>query len=64
MVCNCCGREIDEKVQDYVCIRKTWGFFSHKDGIRHEVTVCESCYDEWEQRFVLPAEVTEVSELL
>lgn len=64
MVCNCCGKEIDDRKQDYLCIQKTWGYFSNKDGRKCEVTICESCYDTWEKNFVIPAKVTEVTELL
>ncbi len=68
--CNCCGKEIvgteDTKaeMEDYVIIEKSWGYFSKKDGIRHKIRVCESCYDKWVKTFALPLQEEEERELL
>lgn len=34
MVCNCCGKEIEERKQDYIYIEKEWNYFSAKDGVK------------------------------
>ena len=49
--CNICGRswtKVNDIIKkDFLMIRKDWGYFSNKDGIRHEIIICEECYDEW-----------------
>jgi len=32
--------------KEYFLVRKAWGYFSPKDGQRHEAVLCEKCYDE------------------
>ena len=54
-LCDCCGKEIKTlkaDYEDYLVIDKTWGYGSTKDGERHEVHICESCYDKWVQGFI------------
>ncbi len=68
--CNCCGKEIQMKehtqvaLEDYVLIEKSWGYFSKKDGIRHKMIICESCFDAWTETFAQPPQETEERELL
>ena len=40
MVCNCCGKEIEERKQDYIYIEKEWNYFSAKDRKRMELFFC------------------------
>ena len=54
MVCNCCGKEIEERKQDYIYIEKEWNYFSAKDGVKSKLRVCESCFDAWTKQFVIP----------
>lgn len=68
--CNCCGKQIQMKentqiaLEDFVFIEKSWGYFSEKDGIRHKMHICESCFDEWVKTFALAPGEMEERELL
>ena len=64
MVCNCCGKEIEERKQDYIYIEKEWNYFSTKDGVKSKLRVCESCLDEWTKQFVIPPLMEEVTEIV
>ena len=62
-ICHCCGRAIGQ--EDYLNIEKVWGYFSKgKDGQKHEINICEDCYDRWIQGFKKAPEVTEMTELI
>ena len=44
IICHCCGKIIGQA--DYLHIEKEWGYFSGgKDGEKHEINLCEACYD-------------------
>lgn len=66
--CNCCGKEIKEEQgmpkEDVLTIVKDWGYFSDKDMERHQLIICEACYDKWVSGFRIPPEVTERTEVL
>lgn len=66
--CNSCGQRIEitnnRRKEDYLSIKKEWGYFSKKDGQIHTFFVCESCYDKWTEQFRLPVKVEEQTELL
>ncbi len=68
--CNCCGALISNEKQgqvpkaDWLEVTKSWGYFSNRDGKRHHFHICESCYDKWIEKFFIPAEETEETELL
>ena len=68
IICNCCGREIRTDrgigLEDYLNIKKEWGYFSKKDGRRQEFCLCEACYDEIVGRFRIPVTDTEMTELI
>lgn len=49
--CDCCGKEIEKNKEDYLEIEKVWGYFSEKDGDRHQLDICEHCYDAWVKGF-------------
>lgn len=51
--CDCCGKIIQERQEDFLQIDKQWGYFSAKDGVRHQLDICEACYDRWRATFVL-----------
>ncbi len=65
--CNKCGKEL--KVENGVikegCFsaNPSFGYFSKKDGERHEFDLCETCYDEAIAAFVIPVTKTEETEL-
>lgn len=64
MVCNCCGKQIREKEQDFLHVKKVWGYFSGKDTMMHEFAICETCYDQWEKQLKIPVKVTQVTEIM
>ena len=68
MYCNFCGKEIETRnnanKEEYLFIKKEWGYFSKKDGQIHSFWVCESCYDKWIEQFCIPVKVEEKTELL
>lgn len=64
MVCNCCGKKIYETKQDYLYIKKQWGYFSDKDGSTFEMRICEECFDAWIRQFAVAPEVGETTELV
>lgn len=49
--CNCCGRELKKQgdmcLEDFLHIKKDWGYFSSKDGCSQEADVCEECLAQW-----------------
>ena len=66
--CNRCGREL--KVENgYLkegCFHGdfTFGYFSHKDGMRHQFDLCEECYDKLVKQFAIPVVESQENELL
>jgi ribosomal-protein-alanine N-acetyltransferase len=66
IICNQCGKEIIEKdgrvQEDYLHIKKEWGYFSEKDGVAHEINLCEACYDHMTKQFAVPIKEAEVTE--
>ena len=50
IICNKCGKEI--KVvrgvaqEDFLAVKKCWGYFSNKDNQEDAFELCEDCYDE------------------
>lgn len=68
LMCNSCGRGLQRSNgiyrEDFVEIRKKWGYFSSKDTENHTLIFCESCYDRLIKRLVLPPQITEETEIL
>lgn len=64
--CNMCGRKIifGEKhdKEDYLLIRKEWGYFSRKDGKRYTIRMCEECFDRFVDDCVVSPEIEDVTE--
>jgi hypothetical protein len=56
IICNCCGKPI-EKIggyfKEYVHIEKIWGYGSEKDGEKQSVDLCEKCWDEITNNFIV-----------
>ncbi len=67
-VCNKCGKIIGKKSEiikeDFIHIKKQWGYFSEKDGEIHEFSLCEKCYDEILKGFKVPADISEAKEVM
>lgn len=68
LCCNRCGRILQqgEKMaeQDFVVIRKQWGYFSKQDGKTMEFCVCEDCMEQWTKEFLIPVKLYDTTELL
>ncbi|MFQ9510127.1 MAG: hypothetical protein ACLRZ7_04240 [Lachnospiraceae bacterium] len=68
VICNRCGKVITVlngiAMGDYLSVKKTWGYFSEKDEECHSFDLCENCYDELIQGFVIPVQIEDENELL
>ena len=68
IVCNSCGgaiEVIDDVVKtDVITVKKTWGYFSEKDGQVHRFDMCETCYDRMISQFKIPVTVEDATELI
>ena len=66
--CNKCGKEIiyvnDIPREDYLHVKKDWGYFSKKDGKIYEFNLCEACVDQMVGEFNIPVTVCDNNELL
>lgn len=66
--CNSCGKEIKMMnlipVEDYIYVRKNWGYFSEVDGRTQEFVLCESCVKDMEEGFTIPSKWCDTTELL
>ena len=66
--CNSCGKRIETtdstKREDYISIKKEWGYFSKKDLQVHKFNLCEECYDRITSSFAVPVEISEKTEVM
>lgn len=66
--CNQCGKiyeyEKETAQDDFLYVQKDWGYFSKKDGVRHQFVLCETCYDQWIRNFSIPVSESEINELV
>lgn len=66
--CNMCGKKIEQKqdmpIEDFISIKKSWGYFSKKDGTVQEFDLCEECCDTLIRGFQIPVTETEQKEML
>ena len=50
IICNKCGKEISViqgvAREDFLEVKKRWGYFSDKDNQEDVFDLCEQCYDE------------------
>ena len=57
IICNKCGKEIvvtrGIPQEDVLDIEKQWGYFSEKDGQTDRFDICEDCYEEWIESFLI-----------
>lgn len=67
-VCNACGKKLalDNGIVKEGCftVDAAFGYFSEKDGMRHQFDLCEECYDKMIAKFRIPVTEKEVKELL
>lgn len=66
--CNVCGRKLKIEngilKEDVLEVRKEWGYFSKKDLEVHRFNICELCYNEMINKFVIPIEISKKREVL
>ncbi len=66
--CNKCGKRIrrcgEIMQEDVLHVEKEWGYFSEKDGERHQFDLCEACYDKLLAEFILPVTIEQVKEIV
>jgi len=66
--CNQCGHSVRTDkfgyFDDYVSIRKEWGYFSASDGEIHHIDICMDCYTEWIKSFTIPPQIVSTIEYL
>lgn len=68
MKCNKCGKSIlveNGMVKEGAFnVEYNWGYFSKKDGEKHILDLCESCYDKMIMEFEIGIQKKENVELL
>lgn len=66
MFCNKCRRELNDNMgagrEDYLHVIKDWGYFSERDLETHEFILCEKCYNEIINSFLIPVKVKDRNE--
>lgn len=67
--CNCCGgiicAEEEKDKTSFLVIRKEWGYFSDKkDGLIHNMDICERCYESLVKNFAIPPEEKKMTEFV
>ena len=67
-ICNKCGKKLlvhkEIYYEDFIKVKKDWGYFSKKDGKTYSFILCETCADEFIDSFVIPAKVCDTTELV
>ena len=66
--CDKCGRSIEVEngivKEGIFSIDYKWGYFSGMDGEIHSFDLCEKCYKEFLESFIIDVEVVEGNEFL
>ena len=66
--CNSCGKEMEVEhgiIKEGVFEADiSWGYFSEKDGERHNFDMCEECYNLMIEKFKIPVERRSLKEFL
>ena len=66
--CNVCKKEmnLEQGIIKEGCFAAdySWGYFSNRDGVRHQFDLCEKCYDRFLSGFTIPVAETENAELI
>ena len=61
---NKCGRELLQNQEEYLTIKKQWGYFSGVDQKVYRFHICEECFAKMLSEFRIPAECWEQTEML
>ncbi len=68
LFCNVCGRElkIERGILKEGVFEATheWGYFSNKDIEVHQFDICEHCYDNMIDSFMIPVTIKKKNEYL
>lgn len=68
LTCNICTKEIkvEQEIIKEGCfgVDHSWGYFSSRDGVRHQFDLCESCYDKLVKGFTIPVTEIENTEMI
>lgn len=68
IICNQCKKElkIDNGYLKEGCFTAdySFGYFSRKDGTKHQFDLCEDCYDRLVAEFAVPVDSSQEKELL
>ncbi len=68
LCCNKCGKILQKKngilMEDFIEVKKNWGYFSEKDGKTYSFVLCESCSDSLFEDFSYPVSISDTNELL
>ena len=66
--CNVCKKKmnLEQGIVKEGCfvVDHSWGYFSNRDGMRHQFDLCEKCYDQFIRNFAIPVTETENAELI
>ena len=66
--CNICTKEIklEQEIIKEGCfsVDYSWGYFSSRDGMRHQFDLCEACYDKLVKEFTIPVMELENTEMI
>lgn len=58
VICNGCGKAFKlgngYLKEECICVNHVFGYFSKKDGCRHQFDLCENCYDKIIAQFQVP----------
>lgn len=68
VICNQCGKQIAMRngiiLEGVFSGRVSWGYFSSKDGECQSFDLCESCYDQMTEHFLIPVTKESETEML
>lgn len=68
IICNKCGKVIklngDVALEGIFGVRYDWGYYSKKDTEKHIFDLCEDCYDEMLENFIIPVDIEKNNELM
>lgn len=66
--CNRCGKELlyENGIfrEGVLQIVKEWDYFSNKDLQNHYFYICEDCYDQMVEEFIIPVDIRDKKEVL
>ena len=66
--CNKCAKLIAVENgiprEDFIRVKKDWGYFSKKDGITWKLVLCEECSERLVREFAVPVQVEDTVEFL